>query len=399
MAKMDKSHIVQSDEAFYEDRKGLEKRNHFFEDNGITEEIFKAFNNVISIHLDQWQIDQLIYPKEVYPNQTTVLSVHWHPEFIPFELIQKRLHAMFPKKETEFFVPTQHNVLLSYDQVYSGVEIDCYSPEFDRKVQLLCHFHNKNVQQAHTFKSMLNHTYKYRAGQLYEFIDTILEKTYEGALNQAVIETGATQEVIQFTRSHVEMLKKLIFEYQKLIPAETLRNKLVRNFIEEIGSGLDPDFMNRVQAFLTAIKGIVKKRFSPKNFFTTQEFIEEVRGLNGGIIIPHPEQFWPILLAGYDIDGVEVWNPQSNRYTKFLINVIKEKNERKRKDELELLVVMGDDCHFSEKVKPLEKQSKEKSSRQVGLQPWEDLDLQKGLIKANATKKYFIDEYTKRLNG
>lgn len=66
-------------------------------------------------------------------------------------------------------------------------------------------------------------------------------------------------------------------------------------------------------------------------------------------MIPHPEQFWPILLTGYDVDGVEVWNPQSHRYTNFLVSVLNEKNRRMDSSERPLLIFMGDDTHMSEK--------------------------------------------------
>ncbi len=47
------------------------------------------------------------------------------------------------------------------------------------------------------------------------------------------------------------------------------------------------------------------------------------------MVIPHPEQFWPILLADYDVDGYEVWNPQSREYTDFLIRALDNQNKRR----------------------------------------------------------------------
>ena len=87
-------------------------------------------------------------------------------------------------------------------------------------------------------------------------------------------------------------------------------------------------------------------------------------------------------MADYDIDGIEVWNPQSQRYTDFLIEGINRQNARRRSDEKELLMVFGDDCHMGEKVKAPEKRSAEKWSRQIGVQAWEDLSLRKNLMKA-----------------
>ena len=94
-------------------------------------------------------------------------------------------------------------------------------------------------------------------------------------------------------RERVEGLKNLIIKHEKDVPAEMLRNKLLRNFIEEVGQAeVSSEFLLRAQTYLTSVKKIVKQRFSPEYFYHTQEIIEEVRSLGGGIIIPHPEQFW-----------------------------------------------------------------------------------------------------------
>lgn len=364
----------------------------------VTDQELAAFNAVTCQELTPVQIERIVEPAEIFPNEETVLSMHWHPEFIPFELIKQRIDKTYPNKKQEFFIPTQHNVVMSYDGKYSGVEVDCYSPEFNRKVQLLCHFDKKKADQGHVFHNMMTHTFKYRASQLYEFIDTILETTYRERLEEAARETGANEEVVSFVQNHISKLKKLILKYESTIPAEMLRNKLLRNFIEELGEYYDSDLIERAQVFLTKVKQIVKRGFSPKYFYNTQEIIDEVRMLGGGIIIPHPEQFWPILMADYDIDGIEVWNPQSRRYTEYLINVIRRQNETERYRKKPLLIVMGDDCHLGEKVKEPGKANREKVSRQVGLQPgWNDVALQKSLALAGCSKKSFIKEYKARL--
>lgn len=86
-------------------------------------------------------------------------------------------------------------------------------------------------------------------------------------------------------------------------------------------------------------------------------------------MIPHPEQFWPILLAEYDVDGIEAWNPQSQEYTEFLINVVNLKNKTQLSGQRPILIFMGDDCHLSEKIKEPQNQNKEKVKREVGFQP------------------------------
>jgi hypothetical protein len=117
-----------------------------------------------------------------------------------------------------------------------------------------------------------------------------------------------------------------------------------------------------------------------------------------GIVVPHPEQFWPILLAEYDVDGYEVWNPQSQRYTDFLISVVNRKNRERTVTQRSLLIFMGDDTHMGEKIKEPKFQDKEKAGREIGYQPvWDDLNIRKRLIKAQVNISSVIDEYRLRL--
>ncbi|MFO7860565.1 MAG: hypothetical protein R6U41_04995, partial [Desulfosalsimonas sp.] len=99
-------------------------------------------------------------------------------------------------------------------------------------------------------------------------------------------------------------------------------------------------------------------------------------------------------------DGIEVWNPQSRRYTDFLISVLNEKNQRRRHGESPLLIFMGDDTHMGEKRKDPETQDPGKAVREIGLQPaWEDLKIRKQLIFANTSRRQVIRDYVQRLTG
>jgi len=151
-----------------------------------------------------------------------------------------------------------------------------------------------------------------------------------------------------------------------MIPPASIKNKLLRNYFDELCAELDVSLVLRIQIFLRALKEIVKSHFSLKFFYRTSEIIEEARALGAGIVIPHPEQFWPILLADYDVDGYEIWNPQSREYTEFLISVLERKNQG-RKPGRRLLAFMGDDTHFGEKLKSPEAGSREKAEREIGV--------------------------------
>ncbi len=363
----------------------------------VTEWDEQVFRSITATALTPQQEERIVNPPQVFPKQRDVIAVHWHPEFVPMELIRRRVDRMFPNRETDLIIPTQHNVLTSWGD-YSGVEIDCYSQGFNLKVQLLVHFHTDKLKDAKVLKAMLSHTRRYRSSQLFEFIDTILEPEFEDRLTVAAERTGATEHVVRFVRIQVAKLKDLIERHESTMPTDMLKNKLLRHYFDALRAQHNDQLINHAQIFLSAVKKIVKANFSLQYFYRTEEIIEEVRGLGGGVVIPHPEQFWPILLADYDIDGIEVWNPQSRQYTEFLIHCVNRQNQTRRSEDRRLLIFMGDDTHFGEKVLDPAHQDYEKASRELGYQPaWEDLMIRKTLIVADLDRRRLIEDYRARL--
>lgn len=358
----------------------------------------KRFFKVVSTKLNDLETQRITTPENVYKREEEVLAVHWHPEFIPFDLITERVEKLYPNRRRELIIPTQHNVMLDYNG-YSGVEVDCYSSGFNRKVQLLIHFNSSLLRdkECGVFENILEHTFKYRSSQLFSFMEALTRPKQEW-LEKAARETGARPELINFIASHVKKIETLIELHYDHIPRESIKNKLLRNYFYELADILDEAVIIRIQAFLKSLKEIVKKNFSLKFFYRTSEIIEEARSLGAGIVIPHPEQFWPILMADYDVDGYEIWNPQSREYTEFLISVLNRRNcnhEGRR-----LLAFMGDDTHFGEKIKHPDERKREKGDREIGLQPaWNDLAISKELIKAGLSKTQVMAEYRARLDG
>jgi len=363
----------------------------------ITETDERIFFKITSQELTSDQIDRIITPTEIYSREKFLLAVHWHPEFIPMDLATRRIAAMYPNAEDSLIIPTQHNQLMTYGD-FTGVEVDCYSRGCNQKVQLLLHFNNERVETADVLKSMLTHTFKYRSSQLFDYIHTII-KPVEERINQAADETGSDESLIQFVTVYVRKIHDLLDRHMDSLPETAVKNKIIRDFFNELRPLYSDHLINRVQTFITAVKKTVKANFSTRYSYRTSEVIEEARALNGGIVIPHPEQFWPVLLAEYDVDGYEVWNPQSQRYTEFLISVLTEKNKTRNHGRRELLLFMGDDTHLGEKVKDPSMQSPKKALREIGLQPaWKDLTIRKQLIFANTDKQKVISEYRNRLS-
>ena len=364
----------------------------------ITPEDRERLFAVTSTDLNDEQRTRLVTPARTYPLQREVLAVHWHPEFVPMGIVRQRIEATFPKKEQELIIPTQHNEILTYDD-YAGVEVDCYSRGFNQKVQLLLHFRKENVEDASVLRALLAPTSHYRASQLFEFMHTITRPMMD-RLDEAARQTGAGEDVVMFVRTYVRKIQDMLEEHLDELPRGTVKNKLLRNYFDAMRPEFGDTLIDRCQTFLTAVKVLVKRNFSFKYFYRTSEIIEEARSLGAGIVIPHPEQFWPILLAEYDVDGYEVWNPQSLRYTEFLISAVGQRNRCPGGLRKPLLVFMGDDTHMGEKVKDPTDQKKEKGAREIGVQPpWDNLQLRKKLILSGMTRSRVIEEYKERLRN
>ncbi|MGE0434548.1 MAG: hypothetical protein AB7S36_19980, partial [Planctomycetota bacterium] len=350
----------------------------------LTEWDHHAWQDIVRVDLSPEQMQRIVTPAAVHPLQTSVLAVHWHPEFVPVDLIRQRIEATFPNKRTELIIPTQHNVITSYGDL-SGVEIDCYARSFQRKVQFLAHFEKSKTDSpaADKLRSMLKHTFQYRTGQLWEFINTLLEPSLESRMQEAARKTGADEKMVAFVRQETRKVRELIHVHMDTTPAEAIRNKALKWWFDALRAQHSAAFIDRVQVFVQAVKEVVKRHFNLEYFYEAHEIIEEVRGLGGCIVIPHPEQFWPALLEDYDVDAWEVWNPQSREYTEFLINALIRENHAGR-HRRPILITMGDDCHMGEKVRDPSLQDTEKSRREIGVQPpWSDMPIQKALRIAN----------------
>jgi hypothetical protein len=363
----------------------------------VTEDDASRYLEVIDTELTPEQEERIRRPAMVFPGQRCLLAVHWHPEFVPMQLVSERIQATFPDAQERLIIPTQHNILLDYGG-YSGVEVDCYSKAFDQKVQLLLHFASHRVEQAPVLRAMLAHTFSYRSSQLFDFIHTLVHPNQD-RLERAVRATGADEDLLRFVQGHARKVQKMLDRYYEQTPKEVIKNKILRNYFDALRPEYGDRLIGRAQTLLKAVKAEVKANFPLVYFYRTSEVIEEARSLGGKIVIPHPEQFWPILLARYDVDGLEVWNPQSRRYTKFLISVLNRDNQALAAKR-QLLIFMGDDTHMGEKTRPVEQQDKEKADREIGVQPaWDDLSINKDLVKAGISRGSVIAAYKQRLDG
>lgn len=365
----------------------------------LTDWDHEVFKRITNLFLTKEQEEFIINPENIYKDDEEILAAHFHPEQVPVSLLEQRVDNMFPNATEKFLIPTQHNIILS-SKGYSGVEVDCYAPEFNRKVQLLLHFKDENVKEAHTLKAMLQHTFKYRSSQLYSIIETILNPENSTMLNEAIKAVEPGKELLEFVKEYTAKFQKLLEFYRGKIKKEVIKNKLLPAYFTALVEFFDEHQINKAKIFIKRVKKIVKKYFNLEYFYDANEVIEEARSLGGGIVIPHPEQFWPVLMTDYDIDGIEVWNPQSREFTDFLIDIVIAKNKQKQYARKPYLIFMGDDTHMGEKLKPKHEQDETKVAREIGLQPlWNDMSISKKIIKGGAGRKNIIEEYKNRLNN
>lgn len=357
----------------------------------------EAFLRVVSPVLSKEQEKTILTPGHISGLQQEVLAVHWHPEHIPMELIEKRIRASFPDAQNSLIIPTQHNTLMELNG-FAGVEIDCFSNEFDRKVQLLLHFTSEKAAKAGKIKTLAEHTFRYRSKQLFDILHALSSGDMGEHRKKAVLATGAEDNIAEFVRIYALKIIKLIEDQAGKVNEIFLKNKLIRDYFDELKGVYDPHIIDMAQIFIKAVKESVKASFSTGYFYRTQDVISEARACGAGIVVPHPEQFWPILLADYDVDGYEVWNPQSRQFTEFLIGAVKKKNSARKSSSRPLLIFMGDDTHMGEKVRKPAVMDVDKAGREIGMQPaWDDLDIREALKAAKASRDQVINEYRQRL--
>jgi hypothetical protein len=365
----------------------------------LTDWDFQAYRRLVSTELSQRELEKLITPPRVYPDQRVILAVHWHPEHIPLEVVMTRYRATFPGRTMDLVIPTQHNEILVLGG-YAGVEVDCHARSFSTKVQLLLHFEAERIAEADALKGMIAHTFKYRSSQLHQFIDTIVNPKLAPLFREAAELGAAEDELVDFIRLHTGKLKGLLERNRDSTPPAMIKNKLLSGYFDQLRERHDDHLIDRAQLVLRNVKRLVKRDFSLEYFFEVEEIIEETRSVGGGIVVPHPEQFWPVLLAEYDVDGYEVWNPQSQQYTRFLIDVLIRQNRRRERGRRPLLVFMGDDTHLSTKLKDPRHLRPIKAHREVGVQSaWDEVAIQKCLSVGGFNRRSVIEEYMARLCG
>ncbi|GAB6270926.1 hypothetical protein KN63_04275 [Smithella sp. F21] len=360
-----------------------------------------TFEKLIAVDLTPYQIQRITTPVNRFEKEQAVLAIHWHPENVPMELVRKRFGIMYPHLNEYLVIPTQHNEILTYGD-YAGAEVDCRASAFNRKVQILIHFEKSRIASATKLQKMIDHTGRYRAGQFRDLLNSFTDLHLHKRLEEAAIKTGVEIDIVRFACIQAGKLQTLIKVYSDTdsIPEISLKNKLLINYLNCQKEHYDAHTIDRVVIFALAVKEVVKRRFPLDYFYEVEDVIAEVRGLGGCVAIPHPEQFWPILLADYDVDGYEVWNPQSREFTEFLIQTVTRKNQSPAASKRPLLIFMGDDTHLSEKLLDEQAQNPDKAAREIGYQPaWNDPAIRKALDSMGIDKQKIIRDYKSRLKG
>lgn len=359
------------------------------------------FRSLVDTEITAEQAAQLTTPAHTYPDQRHVLAIHWHPQHVSLETARQRITRLFPDSSDMLIIPTEHNALHEWDE-FAGVEADCRDLRLDLKVQLLLHFKAERVREAHTLRSMLAHTARYRGLQLRDLLETAAAPAatrHRHRTERAVRATGADHTVVALAAACARKLLALLGDEVDAPSTDERRSTLLRDFVEARRPLFGPMLTPQLHAYTKALRDRVKAEFPLRFFHDAHAFIEEARGLGGVVTIPHPEQFWPILLAGYDVDAIEVWNPQSRRHTNFLISVIRENNENRFRNR-PVLITMGDDTHLGELLRQAEGPDKARLSREIGVQPlWTDATTLMELQAAGMVRDHVMAAYRERLNA
>jgi hypothetical protein len=363
-------------------------------DEPLDKEDWRIFNGLTAIGLTAEEEARATTPERVDEAERHVLALHFHPEWVPMGMVDSRLKRAFPNAETRLAIPTQHNQLQELDG-FTGVEADVFAHEYGIKIQLLIHLKSDRLKNASAFPAMIQKTFQYRALQLLDFLDLLVEP--DKAMQKDIKKLGYHSQTIKMGKRMASKLRRLVIESGVIgTPrAEMLKNRLLTDYIAKKGAPIDGESMDRLLSFVKQTKNLVKARVDPSRFYPARDLIEEARGLGAGVIIPHPPRFWPALLDDLDVDGWEVWNPSTPDHVLFLIDCLK----RRKKIKRDLLAFMGDDTHMSSKIRPDISDKKESIKAEIGFQPpWVLEDVKAALKDAGQSRERTINEYLSRIS-
>ncbi len=365
---------------------------------GIDEEDWRQFNHLTSVELDGEERALAARPDRLAPEAREYLAVHWHPEWAPLDLIRRRLELAFPRAGNHLAIPTQHNRILRFGD-WAGVEADVYDRRYGLKVQLLIHFSAARLPAASAFAAMMDHTYNYRAHQLLDILNRLAGTDDAPPPVQGALKRSISPEGVLMARFYAIRLRAMIEESGIIGVSrdEMLKNRLLPDFILARTGPEHLRLAEQAILFVNAVKKTVKDQLKPEEFHSPEEVIEEARSLQGGVVIPHPPQFWPALLADLDVDGWEVWNPSTPHHTRFLLEALDRANQCRR-GRRRLLAFMGDDTHMSAKFRPNRTEEKDSAGREIGFQdPWTDPPIRALLDRTGQSLAATIDEYRARM--
>ncbi|MDR1677870.1 MAG: hypothetical protein LBS44_05705 [Deltaproteobacteria bacterium] len=360
----------------------------------ISQADIEAFNRLTTIELTAKEKELAETPDFIDLEETRLMALHFHQEWVPMNMIETRLSRAFPKATDKLVIPTQHN-RITYFGPWAGVEVDCFAPSFGQKIQLLIHFSSSKMAKASALNAMIEQTFRYRALQLLEVLEALTNP--DQTLRQEINNNGLDHQALDLTSFFAWRLREIIQKSNVLGSerAEMLKNRLLTDFMLARNQGLDPTLFGSSLTVANIVKTLVKHRLNVKRFNTAQEIIEEARCLGAGIVIPHPPQFWPVLIDDLDVDGWEVWNPSTPGYTLFLIDCLARTKGRTKRP---LLAFMGDDTHMSSKVRANITEDKNGRGREIGFQPpWWDPDVAQALKRNGQSRERTMDEFRSRL--
>ncbi len=365
---------------------------------GVTEKDWAAFRRLTSIELSEEERRLAAVPQREAPEAEEFMALHWHPEWIPLELIEARLAAAFPAARNFLAIPTQHNKALRLGD-WVGVEADAYDRDYGQKVHLLFHFRAEKLPKAGTFLKMMERTYNYRAHQLVDILNRLAAPDESWAalsFSKKAIQPEAARMASFYAirlRALIEMSGALGSERD-----EMLKNRLLSDFMEARLKPKHEALMEQALLYIKAVKKSVKAELKPEAFYSPRELIEEARSFGAGVVIPHPPAFWPILLSDLDVDGWEIWNPSTPDHAIFLAEALERANSGRKKRRL--LVFMGDDTHMSAKIRPDLLDKKAARRPEIGFQDaWREPLLANVLKRSGQSRANTLNEYRARLMG
>jgi hypothetical protein len=226
----------------------------------------EAFERIISTELTEEQKARVVTPGLTFPGQKSLLAIHWHPEFIPSDLIAQRISACFRTARRSWSFPPSTTCLSRLGGLHWR-EVDCYAAGLIARCSCCCISIRTGWSGPPASRPCWSTRSNTGPGSFSNIWIRWLILFMTAVCRGPWPPPARTRSWCASPGSTAGKLKQLIEINQSIIDEETIKNKLLPDFFEELRAFYPERLINHAQSLLHAVKKIVKAQYNLTYFY------------------------------------------------------------------------------------------------------------------------------------